>query len=81
MAGNQRKVGMIGAGLIAPFHATGFQEVSELAQVTVVCDLDPGAAEEVARIPRVSHEQAKEIIGSAGGHKVYDINPEGERRG
>jgi nondiscriminating aspartyl-tRNA synthetase len=34
---------------------------------------------EVERIPRVSHDQARELIGSIGGHKVYDVNPEGER--
>ena len=34
---------------------------------------------EVERIPRVSHDQAREMIGSLGGHKVYDVNPEGER--
>jgi len=37
------------------------------------------AAEEVERIPRVSHDEAREIIGSRGGRKVYEINPEGER--
>jgi nondiscriminating aspartyl-tRNA synthetase len=37
------------------------------------------SAEELQRIPRVSHEQAKELISSASGRKVYDINPEGER--
>ena len=35
--------------------------------------------EQVERIPRVSHDQARELIGSIGGHKVYDVNPEGER--
>ena len=34
---------------------------------------------EVERIPRVSHDRAREMIGSIGGHKVYDVNPEGER--
>jgi len=34
---------------------------------------------EVERIPRISHDEARERIGSIGGHKVYDINPEGER--
>ena len=37
------------------------------------------AAEEVERIPRVSHDEAKEIISGRGGRKVYEINPEGER--
>jgi nondiscriminating aspartyl-tRNA synthetase len=34
---------------------------------------------EVERIPRVSHDEAKEIISRSGGRKVYEINPEGER--
>jgi nondiscriminating aspartyl-tRNA synthetase len=38
----------------------------------------PSAAE-VQRIPRVGHDEAREIIGSRGGRKVYEINPEGER--
>jgi nondiscriminating aspartyl-tRNA synthetase len=38
----------------------------------------PGAAE-LERIPRVSHDEAREIISSRGGRKVYEINPEGER--
>jgi len=37
------------------------------------------SAEEVERIPRVSHDEAKETISSRGGRKVYEINPEGER--
>ncbi len=44
------RVGIIGAGLIAPFHATGFQEISELAEVTEVCDINSEAAAEVARM-------------------------------
>jgi nondiscriminating aspartyl-tRNA synthetase len=36
-------------------------------------------AEEVEKIPRVSHDEAKETISSRGGKKVYEINPEGER--
>jgi nondiscriminating aspartyl-tRNA synthetase len=35
--------------------------------------------EALERIPRLSHEEAKEIVGSRGGRKVYEINPEGER--
>ena len=34
---------------------------------------------EAERIPRVSHDQARELIGTISGHKVYDVNPEGER--
>ncbi|MBN1834451.1 MAG: aspartate--tRNA(Asn) ligase [Spirochaetales bacterium] len=37
------------------------------------------SAEEVERIPRVSHEEARQIISGRGGRKVYEINPEGER--
>jgi len=32
-----------------------------------------------ARIPRVSHDEAKEIVSKETGHKVYEIAPEGER--
>jgi predicted dehydrogenase len=42
------KVGIIGAGLIAPMHAAGFQEVPDLAQVSLVCDLDADRAAELA---------------------------------
>ena len=31
------------------------------------------------KIPRVSHDEAKEIIGKETGKKVYEISPEGER--
>ncbi|HEY9593606.1 MAG TPA: aspartate--tRNA(Asn) ligase, partial [Spirochaetia bacterium] len=37
---------------------------------------DPGLC---AKIPRVSHDEAKEIIGKETGKKVYEIAPEGER--
>ena len=32
-----------------------------------------------ANIPRVSHDEAKEIVGKETGKKVYEIGPEGER--
>ena len=32
-----------------------------------------------ARIPRVSHDEAKEIVSKETGKKVYEITPEGER--
>jgi nondiscriminating aspartyl-tRNA synthetase len=35
--------------------------------------------EAMRRIPHIDHEQAKEIISSRGGKKVFEINPEGER--
>jgi len=31
------------------------------------------------RIPRVTHDEAREIVGKETGHKVYEITPEGER--
>jgi nondiscriminating aspartyl-tRNA synthetase len=37
------------------------------------------APEDLERIPRVSHEEAREIVCSRGGRKVYEINPEAER--
>jgi UDP-N-acetyl-2-amino-2-deoxyglucuronate dehydrogenase len=33
-------VGIIGAGLIAPMHAAGFQELPEKAEVVAICDID-----------------------------------------
>lgn len=36
-------------------------------------------AGKVEKIPRVSHDEAKETISTRGGKKVYEINPEGER--
>ena len=35
--------------------------------------------EAVARIPRVSHDEAREIVAKETGRKVYEITPEGER--
>jgi nondiscriminating aspartyl-tRNA synthetase len=49
------------------------EEVLELWQARVPFP------EEVDKIPRVPHDEAKETIGSLGGKKVYEINPEGER--
>ncbi len=37
------------------------------------------AAEEVGRIPLVSHDEAREIVSERLGRKVFEINPEGER--
>lgn len=37
------------------------------------------SAGKVEKIPRVSHDEAKETISTLGGKKVYEINPEGER--
>jgi predicted dehydrogenase len=41
-------VALLGAGLIAPNHAAGFQEVPDLAQVVAVCDTNPENAENLA---------------------------------
>jgi UDP-N-acetyl-2-amino-2-deoxyglucuronate dehydrogenase len=41
-------VGIVGAGLIAPNHAAGFQEVPELAEVVAVCDTNRENAENLA---------------------------------
>jgi predicted dehydrogenase len=41
-------VGILGAGLIAPMHAAGFQEVPDLARVVAVCDTDRESAENLA---------------------------------
>ncbi|MBA7692363.1 Aspartate--tRNA(Asp/Asn) ligase [subsurface metagenome] len=35
--------------------------------------------EGVDRIPRISHDEAREIISTSGKKKVFEINPEGER--
>lgn len=37
------------------------------------------SAEALRKIPRISHDEAKEIIGDRLGHRVFEINPEGER--
>ncbi len=36
-------------------------------------------ADRVDAIPRITHEEAKDIISKRGGKKVFEINPEGER--
>jgi UDP-N-acetyl-2-amino-2-deoxyglucuronate dehydrogenase len=48
MAAKPVRTAILGAGLIAPIHAAGFQEVPELAQVTVVCDTNRENAENLA---------------------------------
>ncbi len=40
---------------------------------------DVPTPDDVDRIPRISHDEAKEIISSRLGHRVFEINPEGER--
>jgi nondiscriminating aspartyl-tRNA synthetase len=37
------------------------------------------SAEDLERIPRITHDQSKEIISTKSGRKTYEINPEGER--
>jgi len=48
MSTEKLHVGMLGAGLIAPNHAAGFQEVPELAEVVAVCDTNRENAENLA---------------------------------
>jgi nondiscriminating aspartyl-tRNA synthetase len=51
----------------------------ECAEVLELWQAEVPTVQEVERIPRVSHDQARETISSMGGRKVYEINPEGER--
>ena len=44
------RIAILGAGLIAPNHAAGFQEVSDLAQVAAVCDINRENAENLAAL-------------------------------
>jgi len=44
------RVGIVGAGLIAPSHAAGFQEVPDKAEVVAVCDCDQEKAETLAAL-------------------------------
>ena len=37
---------------------------------------DPASLE---KVPRITYEEAKGIVSERGGHKVYELNPEGER--
>jgi UDP-N-acetyl-2-amino-2-deoxyglucuronate dehydrogenase len=48
VSGEMIGVGIIGAGLIAPAHAAGFQEVPDKARVVAVCDIDRQKAEILA---------------------------------
>ena len=50
MSSKKLGVGILGAGLIAPAHAAGFQEVPDLAQVVGVCDLDREKADNLAAL-------------------------------
>jgi UDP-N-acetyl-2-amino-2-deoxyglucuronate dehydrogenase len=50
MSTNKLRVAILGAGLIAPNHAAGFQEVPELAQVVAVCDINRENAESLAAL-------------------------------
>ncbi|MCX6035466.1 MAG: Gfo/Idh/MocA family oxidoreductase [Chloroflexi bacterium] len=50
MTQQKLKVAILGAGLIAPNHAAGFQEVPNLAQVVAVCDIDNKNAENLAAL-------------------------------
>ncbi len=48
MSAKKFQVAILGAGLIAPNHAAGFQEVPDLAQVVAVCDINRENAENLA---------------------------------
>jgi predicted dehydrogenase len=48
MAPERIGVGILGAGLIAPAHAAGFQEMPEKARVIAVCDVDEEKARNLA---------------------------------
>jgi len=50
MPRNKLRVAILGAGLIAPNHAAGFQDVSDLAQVVAVCDIHRENAENLAAL-------------------------------
>jgi UDP-N-acetyl-2-amino-2-deoxyglucuronate dehydrogenase len=50
MSANKLRVAILGAGLIAPNHAAGFQEVPDLAQVVAVCDINRENAENLATL-------------------------------
>jgi UDP-N-acetyl-2-amino-2-deoxyglucuronate dehydrogenase len=50
MPPHKLNVAILGAGLIAPHHAAGFQEVPDLAQVVAVCDIDREKAENIAAL-------------------------------
>jgi nondiscriminating aspartyl-tRNA synthetase len=44
-----------------------------------VWEAEVPAPDDVERIPRLSHEEAREIVASRAGRKIYEINPEAER--
>jgi predicted dehydrogenase len=50
MPGIKLRVAILGAGLIAPNHAAGFQEVPDLAQVVAVCDINRDNAENLSAL-------------------------------
>jgi len=50
MPRNKLRVAILGAGLIAPNHAAGFQEVPEQAKVVAVCDINRENAENLAAL-------------------------------
>jgi UDP-N-acetyl-2-amino-2-deoxyglucuronate dehydrogenase len=67
LAAEKLRIGIVGAGLIAPFHATAFQEVGDLAHVTAVCDTDPEAAAEVARMSEArTYREWQELVADPG---------------
>jgi UDP-N-acetyl-2-amino-2-deoxyglucuronate dehydrogenase len=67
MASKPIRVGILGAGLIAPDHAAGFQEVPDLARVTAVCDVNRDSAENLATMfdARI-HADYRDLIADPG---------------
>ena len=48
MGQDKIRIAMLGAGLIAPIHAAGFQEMADQAEVAWVCDTDEEKARDLA---------------------------------
>jgi len=63
MPSGKLRAGILGAGLIAPMHAAGFQEMPDSVEVVAVCDLDRERAEILAAMfgARLYHDY-RELI-------------------
>ena len=64
---NKLRVAILGAGLIAPNHAAGYQELPDLAQVVTVCDTNRENAENLAVMfdARISSDY-REVLADPG---------------
>ena len=49
------------------------------AAILALWDVQVPSAAAVAAIPRLTHDEARAVVGAATGRRVYEINPEGER--